>query len=407
MTRSDLPNGWPRSLPLPVGWSAPLLSEVAHRESGHTPEKDVQDYWNGGIKWLSLTDCDRLNRIYVSDTSKTISQAGIEHSSARLLPAGVVVLSRDAGVGQSAITTCSMAVSQHFLAWQCSERLDPLFLYYWFQHLRPELERVAVGSTIKTIGLWYFDRMRIPLPPIQIQCAVAAALKELDCFSGGVERMIDAKRTFKRGLMQQLLAGQKRFPEFRDRPWTFHRFDTLCEELSDRNGKQIGADHVMGVIKGVGLEPMRERVRGKGDLARYKIVPPGAFAYNPMRLNIGSIAFNDSGRSILVSPDYVVFRPRTNVAAPEFINQLRYSSYWTAFMRRAGAGSVRVRIYFSDLARLRVPTPALDEQKRIADALRLVDAEIAQLAKLHELRENQKTSLLTHLLNGQLSVQVR
>src|SRR5262249_32203507 len=150
---------------------------------------------------------------------------------------------------------------------------------------------------------------------------------------------IRAKRIFKRWLMQKLFTGQKRFPEFRDRPWAMQPFATLCEELSDRNGKRFQSDRVMGVIKGVGFEPMRDRVRGKADLARYKVVPASAFAYNPMRLNIGSIAYNNLGREILVSPDYEVFRVRAKIATGEFVNQLRHSSDWTGFIKRAGAGS--------------------------------------------------------------------
>ena len=289
-------------------------------------------------------------------------------------------------------------------------RVDSANRDYLFQALHaPFVQRqirlLTIGQAVKGINVGAVRKLEIPWPPRQTRDLIARILGDCDSLIRITVRLIEAKRAFKRGLMQHILAGQGRFPEFRDRPWAFHRFDALCEERSDRNGKQIGADHVMGVIKGVGFESMRERVRGKGDLARHKIVPPGAFAYNPMRLNIGSIAFNDSGRSILVSPDYVVFRARTDIAGPEFINQLRYSSYWTSFMKRAGAGSVRVRIYFSDLGRLRVPAPALDEQERIAGVLRLVDAEIARLSNLHELRKSQKSALLSRLLNGELSVQ--
>jgi type I restriction enzyme, S subunit len=123
-----------------------------------------------------------------------------------------------------------------------------------------------------------------------------------------------------------------------------------------------------------------------------------------MRLNIGSLAFNDFERSILVSPDYVVFRARPGVASPDFVNQLRYSSYWTGFMKRAGAGSVRVRIYFSDLAHLRVPSPEPDEQNRIAEVLKLVDSEISRLEQLQELIENKKFALLSRLLSDDLAV---
>lgn len=248
--------------------------------------------------------------------------------------------------------------------------------------------------------------MSLPIwrPSERHQEFVEDSLRSIDWHLSTLDRLIEAKRTFKCGLMQQLLTGRKRFPEFKGSPWVMHWFDHLCEELSERNGSSLGPDCVMGVIKGVGFEPMRQRVRGKGDLARYKIVPPNAFAYNPMRLNIGSIAFNNSGKTILVSPDYEVFRARDGVADPEYVNQLRYSRYWTSFMDRAGAGSVRVRIYFTDLARLRVPAPNVDEQCRIAEALRLADLEIDQLAQLHELIEAQRRALLSRLLSGSLVV---
>jgi type I restriction enzyme S subunit len=284
---------------------------------------------------------------------------------------------------------------------------DARWLVEYFRSTgRRNLLRAAAGTSGSMIKLSMnrLRNLRVGLPSEATQYAVVSVAR---AFHGHVEQLsqlLTAKRTFKRGLMQQLLTGQTRFPEFKERPWVKHRFDHLCEELSERNGSKLGADCVMGVIKGVGFEPMRERVRGKGDLSRYKVVPPGAFAYNPMRLNIGSIAYNDLRRTILVSPDYEVFRAREGIADSEYINQLRYSAYWLSFMDRAGAGSVRVRIYFTDLARLPVPAPAEDEQARIAQVLRLADLEIDQLAELHELIEAQRRALLAKLLSGSLPV---
>jgi type I restriction enzyme S subunit len=260
------------------------------------------------------------------------------------------------------------------------------------------------STNLASINSTQLKAFPFPLPSLRQQQKIAAIMKSAEGETTAISRLISAKRTFKRGLMQQLLTGQKRFPEFKERPWVKHRFDDLCEELSERNGSRLGADSVMGVIKGVGFEPMRDRVRGKGDLSRYKVVPPGAFAYNPMRLNIGSIAYNNLGRTILVSPDYEVFRARPAIADSEYVNQLRYSAYWSSFMDRAGSGSVRVRIYFTDLARLRVPAPDADEQSRIADVLRLAAQDIDQLEQLHELIEAQRRALLSSLLSGSLAV---
>jgi type I restriction enzyme S subunit len=108
----DSPLGW-----IPLEWSVELLDDVAVRGSGHTPSKSVASYWNGGVPWVSLADSHRLDQIYIESTDKEISPLGIANSSAVVHPEGTVIVSRDAGVGKSAVLARDMAVSQHFMAW--------------------------------------------------------------------------------------------------------------------------------------------------------------------------------------------------------------------------------------------------------------------------------------------------
>ena len=153
---------------VPEDWDAILLDNVAKRGSGHTPDKKHPEYWNGDIKWISLADSYALDDLYISETSSRITPLGVANSSAVLHPAGTVVLSRDAGIGKSAIMGTAMAVSQHFMAWRCGPRLDNKFLYYWLQRTKPEFERIGNGSTIKTIGLPYFRGLKIPVPSLPV-----------------------------------------------------------------------------------------------------------------------------------------------------------------------------------------------------------------------------------------------
>ena len=138
------------------------LDSVSTRVSGHTPSKSNPEYWNGGIPWISLSDTAKLDKRYISDTAKEISGQGIQNSSAVLHPAGLVVLSRDARVGCSAITTKKMAVSQHFIGWICSEQLLNRYLYYVLQKWKNKFEAIAMGSAIPTIGVPFFRDLEIP-----------------------------------------------------------------------------------------------------------------------------------------------------------------------------------------------------------------------------------------------------
>lgn len=196
----------------PREWEVCLLDAVAVRGSGHTPNKNVPSYWNGGIKWVSLADSDKLDQIYISETDKNISELGIENSSAVLHPAGTVILSRDAGVGKSSILAEPMAVSQHFMAWRCSERLENLFLYYWLQHNKPRFEAIASGSTIKTIGLRYFKLLEIEVPPFLEQRAITRAMLAAEDTLASERRRLEKLEMVRGGLMEDLLGGEVRVP---------------------------------------------------------------------------------------------------------------------------------------------------------------------------------------------------
>jgi type I restriction enzyme S subunit len=194
---------------IPVDWQFERLDDLATRGSGHTPNKNVPEYWNGGIQWISLADSHRLDALYISDTELSISHRGIQNSSAVLHPSGIVVLSRDAGVGKSAITTEPMAVSQHFMCWRCDHRLDNHFLYYWLQFKKRVFENIAMGSTILTIGLSYFKKLRIACPvSLDEQRAIAGRLKSADENLFVMRNQLEKLRMHKQGLMQDLLTGK-------------------------------------------------------------------------------------------------------------------------------------------------------------------------------------------------------
>jgi len=199
----ETPLGW-----LPKEWDAKLLDDIAIRGSGHTPSKSVSSYWNGGIKWVSLADSHRLDQGYIHETDKEISEAGLANSSAVRHAPDTVILSRDAGIGKSAILASEMAVSQHFIAWRCGSKLNHIFLYYVLQRAKPRFEAIAMGSTIKTIGLDFFKKYQIATPPKPEQDRAAEILLQTEGDIVGNEQELQKLRATKSGLMDDLLTGR-------------------------------------------------------------------------------------------------------------------------------------------------------------------------------------------------------
>jgi type I restriction enzyme S subunit len=199
------PLGW-----IPKEWSYALLDEIATRGSGHTPSKSVPSYWNGGVKWVSLADSHRLDKIYIKDTDKEISALGIANSSAVLHPGGTVILSRDAGIGKSAVLAAEMAVSQHFMTWRCGETLDNLYLYFHLQREKPRFEAIAIGSTIQTIGLQFFKMYSIQAPPLPEQKMIVAILMNAEGQLTENMSHLSKLNMYKSALMDDLLTGRVR-----------------------------------------------------------------------------------------------------------------------------------------------------------------------------------------------------
>lgn len=188
-----------------LAWKERKLDDLTKRGSGHTPSRGNAEYYNGGIKWVSLADSKRLDNGYISETSIKISKQGIAHSSAVLHPAGSVILCRDAGIGKSAIMKEAMAVSQHFMVWTCNpELLSNWYLYYLFQVMKPLFESVASGSTIKTIGFPFFAGLSVTAPLLDEQQQIADCLFSLDAQIAAEAEKLDALKVHKKGLMQQL-----------------------------------------------------------------------------------------------------------------------------------------------------------------------------------------------------------
>lgn len=162
---------------VPEHWDVCKIQYYAKIESGHTPSKTNEKYWeNCTIPWVSLNDSKQLRVVdYITDTKYQISELGLANSSARILPKETVVFTRDASIGLSAITTREMAVSQHLIAWLPNkEKLSPEFLLLIFYAMEKEFNRYTFGSTIKTIGMDDVSSLMASFPPLAEQLEIVS-----------------------------------------------------------------------------------------------------------------------------------------------------------------------------------------------------------------------------------------
>lgn len=400
---------------IPRDWKYEYLDKVSVRGSGHTPNKKENTYWNGNIKWVSLSDSSKLDQGLIFETDKEISDEGIYNSSAVLHPAGTVILTRDAGVGKSAVLAYPMAVSQHFMAWRCdSEKLNNWFLYYWLQLMKPEFERQAVGSTIKTIGLPYFKNLKIATPPMSDQIKIAELLSIWDRAISISEQALNNSKKNKKGLEQQLLTGKRRMPGFKQL-WKEFKLEDIFSRVTTKNNKistnvvTISAQH--GLIK---QDEFFKKTIASEILDDYFLLTKGQFAYNKSYSSgypMGAIKRLNRYENGVVTTLYICFEAKNEkIFRPDFFEHYFEAGLLNSGLRKVanegGRAHGLLNVKPDDFFGLTVRIPCAEEQETIAQILSVAEREIETFHQKLSCLKIERKALMQKLLTGKIRVNI-
>ena len=230
-----------RTLNLPVHWKPARLGEVADIFKGGTPKRSVEKYFRGDIPWAIPTDITALDSaLYIDDTNTHISEEALGKSAARLLPAGTVLLTSRATIGETAIATVPIATNQGFANFVCKEMLLNVYLAYYLRYVKNRLINLAHGSTFKEITKGTLLNVEIPLPPLPEQRAIAHILQTIQEARAARQRELALERERKAALMDYLFSyGTKGEPRKRTEigeipeSWELVELDKVCSKIVD------------------------------------------------------------------------------------------------------------------------------------------------------------------------------
>lgn len=150
----------------------------------------------------------------------------------------------------------------------------------------------------------------------------------------------------------------------------------FIREYSARN-KNEACSAVYSVTNSHGFMPSTEyfskEVFSK-DLSTYKIVKKGMIAYNPSRINVGSVAVQRTAEQVIVSPLYVVFEVNEKELLPEYVSYFLHSDIGLAQIAMNTLGSVRDSLKFNALQKIEINVYSVEEQRRVVDKLQRLEA---------------------------------
>jgi len=200
--------GW-----VPAGWKSKPLSQQVSLIGGGTPKRSEKSFWGGDIPWFSVKDAPSEPDVFVLDTEDKITNAGLEGSSARLLPAGTTIISARGTVGKLAITGMKMAMNQScYGAWP-AEGLGNYYNFYNIKNAVVELQQNVHGAVFDTITRQTFETVSSPFPSENVAAEFEARVSLLmEKIKAALEENVTLTQ-LRNTLLPRLLSGELQLPE--------------------------------------------------------------------------------------------------------------------------------------------------------------------------------------------------
>ncbi|MBV6516367.1 MAG: Type-1 restriction enzyme EcoKI specificity protein [Planctomycetes bacterium] len=282
------------------------------------------------------------------------------------------------------------------------------------QYGRHQIWRIQTGGGRPHLNTGDLLSFPLPLPPLEEQKRIAEILGEWNEAVEKVGQLIEAKQKLKRGLMQQLLTGDRTAKSKAARQWEHARLSELFEPVTSEVGEHKTT--VLSITATVGFVDQAakfSRVIAGEQLTKYVLLKRGEFAYNKGNSNAypqGCIYMLEEFEEGAVPHVYISFRAKDASAHPEFYKHFFAAGGLNRQLHRLINSGVRndglLNLDEEGYFAMTVPKPPMDVQRRIADVFSTLDLELARLKALHSALTNQKRGLMQKLLTGQVRVKV-
>ena len=395
-------------MPPPAGWRWVRLTDVARLESGHTPSRRHPEWWGGEIPWLSLKDAKAHHGGRIPDTTEHTNELGIANSSARVLPANTVCLSRTASVGYVVVMDRPMATSQDFVCWVCSNEVEPDFLKYLLLAEGPGLLRFAAGSVHSTI---YFPEVKAFQAAVPVVAEQRRIIERLDDALANIEAAREMAEKNLHGCRELFLGRLQSVFNGVGADWSVR---PVAEIARHSLGKMLDVAKNKGDLKPY-LRNFNVRWFGfdLSDVAQMRFLPEEASKYTASKGDVLVCEGGEPGRAAIWEEEQpVYFQKAVHRVRFHEPAHARWFLYFLYFQSMSGgltthlSGTGIQHLTGAALARLNVPLPPLPQlrepirvcSRMHAEANTLESVYLAKLARLDELKQ----SLLQQAFAGEL-----
>ncbi|MDG4984785.1 restriction endonuclease subunit S [Lactococcus lactis] len=384
-------------------WELRKLKEVTERVRGNDGRMDLPTLTiSAGSGWLDQRERFSNNIAGKEQKNYTLLHKGelsYNHGNSKLAKYGAVF----------ELTTYEEAlVPRVYHSFKTNGKSSSCFIEYMFATKRPDRELgklVSSGARMDGLLNINFDEfmgINIILPSTNEQNKISEFLRKLDLTITLHQRKLDKLKRLKQGYLQQLFPkNDEKVPRVRfayfENKWEQRKLGDLLTKNSKKN-KDLNVTNVESVSNKTGFTKQTEQFEdysvASADLSNYYVITEKQFAYNPSRINVGSIAYKAVGDDkSVVSPLYVSFSTKKLLNDGYLWNWFKTTSFQSQ-RERLSEGGVRDTLSFNQLSEMSINVPEYLEQEKIGSFFKQMDDAIALYQSKLDKLKSIKQSLL-------------
>jgi len=265
------------------------------------------------------------------------------------------------------------------------------------------LNKLVFGSGQPLITAGILKTLPVMVPCDKEQTKVANFLNIIDKKIHLLTQKHDLLTQYKKGLVQQIFSQKLRLKNkdslhFTD--WKDFSLKNVLAKNSIKN-KNVEFNLVQSISNKYGFinqdELFEDRVIASKNLSNYYVIKKGAFAYNPSRIDVGSLAYKSDDLTSVVSPLYVSFYTKADLIVDSFLLIWFDSGQFKKQMNSSFEGSVRNTLSYDSLSNMIITLPSIEEQLKISEFFKVMDSKITTTQSQLELLKQYKQGLLQQM----------
>ena len=356
-------------------WETKLINDLAVVIGGGTPDTTIKSYWDGEIQWFTPSEIGKNK--YVDSSLRTITEEGLNNSSAKLLPPNTILLSSRATIGECSLSLRECATNQGFQS-LVSKKCYVDFLYYLIQTKKRDLIRKSCGSTFLEISANEVRKIQVSVPTDVEQQKIAGLLSLIDERIATQNKIIEDLKKLKSAIRKKMfsLLKDEYTESFEINQLLDYEQPTAYIVANDEYSTDTRLTPVLTANKGfiLGYTDEKNGIYQKG----------ACIIFDDFTMDAKYVSFPFKVKSSAIK--ILTAKPNVNLRF-----MFEYLSYWEL------KSEEHKRHYISEIASLVIELPSKERQSIIASLMTSLNSKLDIEAKTKIRYEEQKRYLLSQM----------